>query len=75
MSTTNSTQAWLDARRQESRGPELIAAISVCPSIAAICVAMRVYTRVFFTKKYFLEDYSIVAALVRRVAHRLRWVL
>jgi ABC-type Fe3+-siderophore transport system permease subunit len=62
----NSNATLVADRQNETRVPELIAAVVVGPAIAAICVVMRIYTRAFLTKKYFIEDYSIVAALVRR---------
>ncbi|GAB1318338.1 hypothetical protein MFIFM68171_08548 [Madurella fahalii] len=68
MLTTNSTVT-LDAGRQhETRAPELIGALTVGPAIATIFVTMRLYTRVVLTRKYFFEDYSIIAALISAVA-------
>jgi len=64
MSTANATAPLDPARQYETRAPQIIAALVTCPAIAAILVAMRIYTRVFVVRKHFLEDYSIVAALV-----------
>ncbi|GAB1312832.1 hypothetical protein MFIFM68171_03042 [Madurella fahalii] len=68
MSTTNSTVTWDAYRQYETRAPELIGALTVGPTIAAIFVAMRLYTRVVIIGKSFSEDYSIVAALISSVA-------
>ncbi|KAK4450283.1 hypothetical protein QBC34DRAFT_349676 [Podospora aff. communis PSN243] len=50
-------------RSHETRATELVAALAAGPAIAAIVVAMRVYTRFVLIKKRFWEDYSILAAL------------
>jgi hypothetical protein len=65
MSSANATAALQAARQNETRAPQLIAAAVICPAIAAILVAMRVYARFVLTRCHSLEDYSIIAALVR----------
>ena len=52
-------------REHETRAPEVTVVLIICPAISALFVAMRIYTRAILVKKYFLEDYSIVAASVR----------
>ncbi|RYO95809.1 hypothetical protein DL765_011771 [Monosporascus sp. GIB2] len=62
MSSTNSTA--LADRLNESRAPQALVVVILCPAIALSCVALRLYTRVFLLKRVFLEDYIIVAAMV-----------
>ena len=64
--STNATTALDPGRLHETRAPQLVTAIVICPTISALLVGMRIYTRVVLTRKYFLEDYSIAAASVRR---------
>jgi len=54
--------------RHETRAAELVAALAAGPTIAAIIVAMRIYTRFVIIKKRFWEDYSILAALACSIA-------
>ena len=61
---TNSTALAASGREFETRVPEILVATIVGPVLAIIFVAMRIYTRVVLVRKHFLEDYSIVAALV-----------
>ncbi|KAK0627940.1 hypothetical protein B0T14DRAFT_513571 [Immersiella caudata] len=69
MSTpTNSSIPLSPDRRHETRAPELVAALAAGPAIAAVVVAMRVYTRFVLIKKRFWEDYSILAALACSIA-------
>jgi len=58
----------MSVRQNETRAPELIGALSVCPAIAAIFVAMRFYTRMVLIRKHFLEDWMILAALASAIA-------
>ena len=53
-------------RKGESRSTQVAVTIILCPAIAAVFVALRIYTRFFLVKKRFLEDYCIVLAMVRR---------
>jgi hypothetical protein len=54
----------MDNRENESQAVQATTILVVCPAIAVIFVAMRVYTRFFLTKKNFWEDYMIVIAMV-----------
>ncbi|KAH7304146.1 hypothetical protein B0I35DRAFT_495507 [Stachybotrys elegans] len=53
----------MDNRENESQAAQASTILIVCPSIALIFVAFRTYTRFVLTKKYFLEDYMIIAAM------------
>jgi len=64
---TNSTVLLPPGFENETRAPELLAATIAGPAIAAIFVAMRLYTRLVLVRRHFLEDYSIVAAWVRGI--------
>jgi hypothetical protein len=69
MSTTANLSVPLSPdRRHETRAAELVAALAAGPAIAAIVVAMRVYTRFIIIRKRFWEDYSILAALACSIA-------
>jgi len=50
---------------RQSRAGKVATVITLCPAIAAICVALRVYTRFMLGKHRFLEDYFIILAIVR----------
>ena len=50
---------------EESQATKVAAAVILCPALAAIFVALRIYTRAFLNKKCFAEDYAIMLALVR----------
>lgn len=52
---------------QETQAPRVILAVSICPAIALIFVAGRVYTRAMVTRKFFLEDYVIVVAMMSSI--------
>ena len=54
-------------RADESRAGEVATAIILSPSVAAIAVALRIYTRAFLVGVRFLEDYCIGLAMVRMV--------
>ncbi|KAK1753668.1 hypothetical protein QBC47DRAFT_386892 [Echria macrotheca] len=65
MAATNSTAAGVDpARLHESRAYQLTTTVIVCPIFAGIFTALRLYTRLVLTKKYFWEDLAIGTALV-----------
>jgi hypothetical protein len=49
----------------ESRSGKVAAVIILCPTLAAVSVALRLYTRFVLGKKRFWEDYLIVLAIVR----------
>jgi hypothetical protein len=51
-------------RQHESQAVQAATIFIVCPAVATIFVALRVYTRFFLTKRYFWEDSMIVAAMV-----------
>ncbi|KAM7220299.1 hypothetical protein V8F06_004265 [Rhypophila decipiens] len=63
MSTSNPAPVSAD-RLNETRAPQALVAIVLCPTLALICVALRLYTRTFLLKKVFWEDYTIVVAMV-----------
>jgi hypothetical protein len=48
----------------ESRASKAAVTIILCPALAAVCVALRAYTRFMLGKKRFLEDYFIALAMV-----------
>ena len=52
------------SRQSESRAGLAATAIILCPCIATVFVALRIYTRFAVVKKRFLEDYCIIAAMV-----------
>ncbi|KAK4150483.1 hypothetical protein C8A00DRAFT_36920 [Chaetomidium leptoderma] len=56
------------SRADETRASAVALAIILCPLIAAVAVALRIYTRVFLIGARFLEDYCIVFAMVSSVA-------
>ena len=60
----NSAVPMASGRELETQVPRLWAVTVVAPTLATIFVAMRIYTRVFLVRKYFLEDYSIVVSMV-----------
>lgn len=69
MSATSNSSATLSREsRHETRAAELVAALVAGPTIAAIIVAMRIYTRFAIIRKRFWEDYSILAALACSIA-------
>ncbi|KLU83367.1 hypothetical protein MAPG_02429 [Magnaporthiopsis poae ATCC 64411] len=49
---------------QENRIGYGISITVVCPVIALIFIALRIYTRAFLVKKVYWEDYTIIAAMV-----------
>ncbi|KAL8420506.1 hypothetical protein RB594_003338 [Gaeumannomyces avenae] len=61
---SNSTDA-LAYRWNEDRATDGVPITIICPSIALLLVALRIYTRAFYlVKKIFVEDYAIVVAMV-----------
>jgi hypothetical protein len=48
----------------ESLASKAAATFILCPALAAVCVALRVYTRFVLGKKRFLDDYFIALAMV-----------
>jgi hypothetical protein len=62
MVATNSTRT---VNLDESRAGQVTTAIIICPALALVAVALRLYSRVVLGKKRFLEDYFIVVAMVR----------
>ncbi|KAK0717449.1 hypothetical protein B0T26DRAFT_646280 [Lasiosphaeria miniovina] len=71
MSSTNST-ALLADYLSESRVPQSLVVIILCPVIALCCVNLRLYTRAFLLKRVFWEDYLIVAAMISILLHYTR---
>lgn len=49
----------------DNRGPELQTVEWILVSIATIATILRVYTRIFIVKRFGLDDYCMVFALVR----------
>jgi hypothetical protein len=60
--SSNSTA--LQDHLDETRVPQALVVLSLCPAIALGCVALQLYTRAFVLRRVFWEDYSIVAAMV-----------
>jgi hypothetical protein len=52
---------------QESQAGPVILAVSICPALALVFVAGRIYTRTVLTRKWFLEDYVIVIAMLSSI--------
>ncbi|KAK0616873.1 hypothetical protein B0T14DRAFT_523959 [Immersiella caudata] len=52
------------ARASESRAWQLTTTLLVCPILAGILVALRMYTRLVIIKKHFWEDLSMVIAMI-----------
>jgi len=50
-------------RKNESRAGVMATAIILCPSVAAVTVALRIYERRFLARVRFVEDYCIAAAM------------
>lgn len=66
MSSANSTTALVDPGRwNETRVPQALVVITLCPAIALVVLALRLYTRTFLLKRVFWEDYIIIVAMVR----------
>ncbi|KAH8727360.1 hypothetical protein GQ44DRAFT_677808 [Phaeosphaeriaceae sp. PMI808] len=59
--STNSTTA---VNLNESRAGKVTAVIILCPALALATVLLRLYTRFVIEKRRFLEDYSIVLAML-----------
>lgn len=53
------------SRADESRASTVATAIIISPTIAAVAVVLRLYTRTFLLGKRFPEDYCIGLAMVR----------
>ncbi|KAL8346339.1 hypothetical protein RB598_000307 [Gaeumannomyces tritici] len=65
--SSNSTDA-LAYRRGEDRASYGVPITIVCPAIALILVALRIYSRAFLVRKVFWEDYIVVAAMASSVS-------
>ena len=66
MSTTNSTAAAVPDpdRWNETRAPQALVVVTLCPAIALVVLMMRLYTRAFLLKRVFWEDYIVSVAMV-----------
>ncbi|KAM7190973.1 hypothetical protein V8F20_009511 [Naviculisporaceae sp. PSN 640] len=51
-------------RLNETRAPQALVAIILCPTLALIAVGLRLYTRTVLLKKVFWEDYTIIVAMI-----------
>ncbi|KAL8409585.1 hypothetical protein RB594_007870 [Gaeumannomyces avenae] len=65
--SSNSTDA-LAYRRGEDRASYGVPITIVCPAIALILVALRIYSRAFLVRKVSWEDYIIVAAMASSIS-------
>ncbi|KAL8296104.1 hypothetical protein RB600_001546 [Gaeumannomyces tritici] len=65
--SSNSTDA-LAYRRNEDRASYGVPITIVCPAIALILIALRIYSRAFLVRKVFWEDYTIVAAMASSIS-------
>lgn len=65
MSFINATAAAEAERWNETRAPQALVVITLCPAIALIVLMMRLYTRTFLLKRVFWEDYIVSGAMVR----------
>ncbi|EJT79447.1 hypothetical protein GGTG_04531 [Gaeumannomyces tritici R3-111a-1] len=65
--SSNSTDA-LAYRRGEDRASYGVPITIVCPAIALILVALRIYSRAFLVRKVFWEDYIVVAAMASSIS-------
>ncbi|KAK3368483.1 hypothetical protein B0H63DRAFT_488550 [Podospora didyma] len=65
MSSPNATAS--ESYLQESRVPQALVVIVLCPTMAVGFVILRLYTRKFLLKRVFCDDYSIIAAAVLSV--------
>lgn len=64
MSTPTPTPTVSLERLNETRAPQALVAVILCPLLALITVVLRLYTRTFLLKKVFWEDYMIIVAMV-----------
>ncbi|KAK0744307.1 hypothetical protein B0T21DRAFT_428594 [Apiosordaria backusii] len=73
MSSTNSTTTTYSPEYlAETRAPQALVAIILCPALALCFLVLRLYTRVFLLKKAFWEDYVIIMAMLSILLHYTR---
>lgn len=64
MSYLGYDEATLASLPHDNRGGETIAAVSLCMAFATIAVGLRLYTRRFVLRQFWLDDYLAIAGLV-----------